>query len=496
MKNEILRLEKVSLNCYGIKALENITFTIFKGEIVGLVGSNGSGKSTLAYILAGIFKQYKGNIFLKGKKLVFDSPLHAVTKGICCIRQESELVLNMSVAENILLGTKKSLKMYTHTNLMHDYAKRICKSVDLDVDMGIMGDKLTLLQKKLTEIARALAGNVSLLVLDEPTTFLTEKEADIFNRVLTKLRDEGISILYISHNLKKILDLTDRIIVMRYGLCVSIENSRDSTEKQLIMAMTGEKEMLREKNYAKNDKGCPEEELLRVDRLSTIKLLKNVSFTIEKNQILGIVGAAGSGKAEIAQILFGLETNFSGEIYINRKQVILRSPRDAIRFGIGYLPEERRRDALISDLSTEQNVTLSVLDRVSKRGVIRHNLENSLVNFYGDYLDMKMVSHDKKVDSLSGGDQLKVILAKLLAAKPKILILNEPIRGIDIAVKREILRLIQNMKKDMAIIWISSEIEDVMDLFDKILLMDNGEVIHAFTEKECTWLNVTNFLNT
>jgi ABC-type sugar transport system ATPase subunit len=482
MKKEILRLNNIVLFSYGIKTLDYLSMNLFEGEVLSVVGASHSGMSSLMKILAGIIKPHEGQIILNGKAIEFSSSMHAMKNGICYIEEEPNIVPKMSIADNILVGKKSISKIYFNKKLRYNYIKGLADIVGLTVDLNKMANQLTYVQRKLVGIARALAGNHSIFIMDNPTSLLHEKEINLLVSIIKKLKSRGISIVISSHKLKEILEVSDRIMVLRNGLPMGIHKSKDCSQKKLIVSMLG-RDMISEQNPEprNRDRTKNKNELLRVEDLSVPGLLNHINFNLYQGEILGIVGLMDSGKSELADVIFGLNTKHTGQIFINNKKVNIKSPRDALKLKIGVLPKGKKINCFIENFRINQNVSLSSFNRITKHGILNHNLEDYLAKYYLEQVGINPNLYNKKLDCFSEGSQVKIEIAKILAIKPHILILNEPTFGIDIISRKEICDLLNAIKKEMGIILISSEMEDVIELFDRLLVMNNGHIVAEMT---------------
>lgn len=482
MRTEILRMECISKTFPGAKVLNNVNLNVFKAEVLVIVGANGAGKSSLMKILAGIYTKDSGKIYFQEKEVELSSPRDAKKLGISVIHQESNLIPNLSVAENIFLGNDKP-RIFIDKKQSHQKAEKLLNKIGLKVDADILAENLSLVQRQLVGIARVLATNPALIIMDEPTSSLSEREAAILWEIIFKLKEEGVSIIFISHKLNEALQVADRITVLRDGVSLGTYMKAECNEEMLISLMVG-------KDF---EEEVPEnaavigEEILRVERLSTGDMIKGVSFELHKGEILGFAGLVGSGRTQLMNAIFGITPKSSGILTIKGKKVEIRTPTDAIKNGIGLVPEERTLHGLISNMSVKENISLPSLRRISSKGFIRRRIESFMVKYYMQKLMVKAMGDGDKVRELSGGNQQKVIVSKWLSIRPEILILDEPTRGIDVGAKKELHQTIKRLAKDgTGIIVVSSELEEILTLSDRILIMHHGMIKGELLRKEAT----------
>jgi len=474
----------------GVKALKGVSIKVYEGEIVGLVGENGAGKSTLLKILTGVYKKDKGEIIWLGKSVEIPSPHVALDLGIGYVPQEIELAWNLSVVENIFLGRERK-RLFSRKDLSKELekAKNLLKSLGLEIDPSIKAKYLSVAQQQLVMVARALAHKVKLIAFDEPTSALGPREAEHLLSIMRKLKENGVSVIFVSHRIEEVMSVADRIYVLRDGALVAEYDLRKQKVdmKEIIKAMIAREV----KEFFPKEKVEIGDVIFEVRNLSNDKV-KDVSFYVRRGEILGIFGIVGAGRTEMAQTIIGYRPKKRGEIYLEGKKVEIKKPIDAIKLGIGYLPEDRRLLGLILLLTVKDNTTLSVLDEIRrlKLGMFSKIDGKKEMEIVREMIkELRIVPPDpiKRVMYLSGGNQQKVVLAKLLASRAKVLILDEPTRGIDVGAKVEIRKLMNRLVKEgKAIILISSELPEIMGMSDRILVMSSGRIVAEFTREEAT----------
>lgn len=482
MRTEILRMECISKTFPGAKVLNNVNLNVFKGEVLALVGANGAGKSSLMKILAGIYSKDGGKVYFDEKEVEINSPRDSQRLGISVIHQEPSLIPNLTVAENIFIGTEKS-HVFLDNKQFNRSAAQLLEKVGLNIDPRTLAESLSVVQKQLVGIARVLATSPSLIIMDEPTSSLSERETAILRRIIFKLKEEGVSIIFISHKLNEALGVADRIVVLRDGVSLGTHSRVDCSEEMLISLMVGD-------NFREESSETPGvigKEILSVENITSKGLPNGLSFSLKKGEILGFAGIMGSGRTELMNVIFGITPKTSGVIKIKGRKKDIRKPLDAIKNKIGMVPEERNLRGLILNMSVKENISLPSIKRISSRGIINRRMESFLASFYMDKLMVKARSQEEDVENLSGGNQQKIVVSKWLSIKPEILILDEPTRGIDVGAKREIHQTIRRLAKEgTGIILVSSELEEILALSDRILVMRDGIISGELERKEAT----------
>lgn len=480
--NYILTLKNITKEFPGVKALDDVTINIERGTIHGLVGENGAGKSTLIKVLAGIYQPNKGEIILDGKPCRFNSPIEARRAGISVVHQEIKLAEPLSVAENMFLGNVQLKNGLVDWKGMRRRAQEIVEDLGMDIDINAQVSSLTVAKKQIVEIMHAINNNSRILIMDEPSAVLTDRELEVMFRIVKQLRDEGITIIYISHRLDEIFGLCSNVSVLRDGCHIDTIPVASVDRQGLINMMVG-REMGQE--YPK-EVGNVGGTILEVKNLSR-GILQDISFEVKSGEVFGISGLVGAGRTELARAILGIDKPESGEVYVRGKKVHYRTFADAIRDGLGLIPEDRKLQGLVQIMSVKRNTTLVNMKRVLRAGVISSSLEEKLSKEYADKLHVVTPSMETEVQYLSGGNQQKVVIAKWLFQNSEILFLDEPTRGIDVGAKAEIYRLINRMAKEgKTIIMISSEMPELLGLCDRIMVMHEGHKMGELNAAEAT----------
>jgi ribose transport system ATP-binding protein len=480
----ILQAIKINKEFPGVKALTDVDFELKSGEVHVLLGENGAGKSTLIKILSGIFKKDSGKILLNSKEDNYHTPLEALKKGISTIYQEFNLVPNMSVAENIFLG--KEIMKGALINWEEEYreANKLLKFLDIDIDCKKRVKELGVAEKQMVEIAKALSIDSKIIIFDEPSAVLTEKELTKLFNIINELKTKGVGIIYISHRLEEISIIGDRVTVLRNGQYIgTIPVKKDEVETWISM-MVGRS--LAER-FPKR-KCQIKDEILRVENINYKNILKNITFNLHSGEILGISGLIGAGRTELGKAIFGALPIDSGTIYLRGKKIIIKDPATAIKNKICYLPEERKTEGLILKMNVKENITLSALDlQCIEKGIINLKKEKNIAESFVDIVKIKTPSIQQNISNLSGGNQQKVVVAKWLCAQSDIFIFDEPTRGIDIGAKVEIYKFMNELvSKGAAIIMISSELPEILGMSDRVIVMRLGEIKGEFDINEAT----------
>ena len=480
----LLEMKNITKKFGDVVALNNFSISLEKAEILSLCGENGSGKSTLMKVLCGIypFGDYEGDIYFSDEKIVAKNIKDTEEKGISIIHQELTLVKNMSILENMFLGNEITKGGITDDNEMYLRCKKLLEQVQLDIDPHTKVGELGLGQQQLVEIAKALNKQVRLLILDEPTASLTEKETAILLNLVKDLRAHNIACIYISHKLNEVKEISDKICVIRDGEHIGTRDAKTMTEDDIITMMVG-REITSLYPHEAHEIG---EEILRVEHITAwhpinthIKRVSNASFTLHKGEILGVAGLVGSGRTEMVQCIFGsYPGKHEGEIFIHNHKVKIRNCSEAIKHNIVMVPEDRKKHGIVAIMGVGKNITLpSLRNYCFGKRVINEALEETVINQAIAQLKVKTSSPHLAIGRLSGGNQQKAILAKSLLLKPQILILDEPTRGIDVGAKYEIYKLINQLAQEgIAIIVISSELPEVLGISDRVLVMHQGQI--------------------
>lgn len=487
-------MKGISKNFGGVKALQSVNFNVKSGEIHALVGENGAGKSTLMNILAGAVQKDEGEILIDGVKVDITSPKEGIANGISVIYQELALVGAMTVAENIFIDEyregSKVINWLSLRKRAKGYLKRLGFEDQIDVDARTQD--LSIAHQQVVEICKALARQSSVLVLDEPTSVLATSEVERLLQLLKELRDQGVAIIYISHRLDEIFKISDRITVLKDGKYVGTVDTSSIDQEQLVNMMIGR---TLESYYPQRDEVKIGKTIMRVEGIRSGARVKDVSFEVREGEILGFSGLVGSGRTEAVKAIIGAADLDGGNIYIDGKKVNIRSPREAVKMGIGLLPEDRKTEGVILNLPIRNNITLGTLKNMSNAlGWINNKKENSFLSKMIKQLDIKLRNVDDPVSSLSGGNQQKVSIAKMLALGCKVLILDEPTRGVDVGAKVEIFKIINDLvKQNYAVVMISSEMTEIIGMCDRVVVFREGRTVGELSKDEITEHNLINY---
>ena len=483
--NYYLEMLDINKTFPGAKVLNHIDFKIKLGEVRALMGENGAGKSTLMKILGGIYQKDKdsGRILIEGREVEINHVDDAKKYGISIIHQEISLAENMTVYDNIFMGCEldAGIRGFLNDKEMIRRAQAIVDELKVGIDVRQKVGELSIAKQQMIEICRALLSKAKVIVMDEPTSSLTQTEIEQLFEQIRKLKEDGIAIIYISHRMEEIFQISDSITVLRDGALSGTKKACELDNRKIIEMMVG-RDL---DNYMRSDAVFEIGDVcLEVKNLNN-KKLKDISFTLRKGEILGFAGLVGAGRSEMARAVFGIDRIDSGQILVNGREVKIRNASDAIRAGIGYVPESRKEEGLVLSNSIKFNLTISVLEQFIKGCFVNRKKETELIDEYVNKLSIKMASAEQLVQYLSGGNQQKVVVSKWLATKPDILILDEPTRGIDIGAKTEIYHLIVEMAKaGVAVLLISSEMEEIMNLSTRIVVMYEGRIKAVLTEEE------------
>jgi ABC-type sugar transport system ATPase subunit len=458
----------------GVLALDKVSFDIERGSCHALVGENGAGKSTLGKILAGVYVADEGEILLEGRPVHATTPLAARKLGIAMVHQELAFCPNLTIAENLCLGELPHTAGWLDRGRMRELARAMLAEIEADLDVDRPISQLSTGQEQLVQIAAALGTRAQVIVMDEPTSSLSVRESEHLFQLLAKLKQRGITVIYVSHRLEEIFRLCDSVTVLRDGRHIASEPISASNPERIIHQMVGREVAQYTSQHLQREPGV---EMLRVENLSSPGKFSNVSFSLRAGEILGFAGLIGAGRSEIAQAIFGLDDAATGKVFVSGRELPLGSVVAALRAGIGLLPEDRKRLGLILSMNCRENTSLAVLRRLSTAGFVRRREERALARQYVDRLRVKTASLETTTAALSGGNQQKIALAKWLARQCGILIVDEPTRGVDVAAKAEIHHLLDELAcEGLALLVISSELPEVMNLSRRILVMRQGKI--------------------
>lgn len=485
--NALIRYQSISKRFGGVQALDDVSFSIAKGDIHGLIGENGAGKSTLIKITGGIYRKDSGQILWEGNPIEINSPAEAQRYGISIVHQEIPLCNNLTVAQNVFLG-----RLITNRFGQPDWEAMEAKTVELfdligqKIDPRARVGNLSVAVKQLTAIVSALNTTSKFIIMDEPTSALTPGEVETLFEVLRRLKSEGTTIMIVSHILSELMEITDRVTVLRNGKHVQTMDTKDTSVDEIVHMMVGDVPL----PTPKENVTVKDEVVLKVRNLSQKRLrLKDISFDLHKQEILGLAGIQGAGRTELATTLFGVQRPDSGTIELEGKPISIRNPREAIHHGIGYLTEDRRNLGVFWEMSVWQNAAAAIIDRLTSRANV---LDNDRIEAMGsksiEQLQIRTSGLSQTIRYLSGGNQQKVLLARWLNAEPKILILDEPTRGVDVGAKAEIRRVIQDLvTQGISVIVISSDLEELLTISDRVLVMANGSIKGEFLANEASF---------
>ncbi|MDW7675606.1 MAG: sugar ABC transporter ATP-binding protein [Bacillota bacterium] len=479
MKKELLlKIQGISKKFPGVKALDQVSFEVEPGEVHAIVGENGAGKSTLMNILSGVYTPDEGKIIYQGQDTQFKDPRHAQELGVAMIHQELSLATNLSVMENIFIGRlKKNRFGFVDNKKMLQSCTAEFQAIGIrDIDPNQLIKELSVSQMQLVEIVKALSIKSKLMIMDEPTSSLTKQETEILFKIIRDLKANGVSILYISHRMEEIFEITDRITVLRDGKYIKTLQTKETNVKEIVSLMVGRDF---NKNITRNYKAVSKEDqpILEVRNLSSGNKVDDVSFKLYKGEILAITGLVGAGRTELLQAIFGINKVDSGEVLLDGKQEIIKSTTKAIKLGLGLVPEGRKTQGLFYKMSVRENITMVNLPALTRWGMIAKKKELNFAASYIAKLRVKTPGMEQQVQFLSGGNQQKTIIARWLLNNPKILFLDEPTHGVDIGAKSEIYEIINQLADaGVSVVLISSELPEVLTLADRILVMCNGKV--------------------
>lgn len=474
MNNVIVSMKGICKNFPGVKALDHVNFELRSGEVMALLGENGAGKSTLMKILSGVYTRDEGSVEIFGKEYGDMTPKQAQQAGVAIIHQELNMCKHLSVTENIFLGREVTGKMSLDNKKMEQEAKKILDDLKIDILPNQTVGDLPVSKQQMVEIAKALSVNAKILIMDEPTSALTAKEIEDLFRIIRKLREDGCGIVYISHRLEELQHIVDRVTIMRDGQYITSTNYKDTTVNQIIADMVG-REIKEKFPRVECTKG---KKIFEVKNLNAGRMVRNINFSVYEGEIVGFAGLMGAGRTETTRAIFGVDSKESGEIYVDGTEVSIRCPMDAIRNGVVLAPEDRKKDGLCTKLSIRQNLTLPNLDLVcNKANVVNRKKEEELCNKAVKNLQIKTPSTEIDAGNLSGGNQQKVVVGKWLARNSRVVIFDEPTRGIDVGAKVEIYNLMNELKKQgIAVVFVSSEMPEVMGIADRIIVMCDGRI--------------------
>lgn len=488
----ILEVKNISKEFSGIYALKNIDLQIYPGEVTAIIGENGAGKSTLMKIISGVYTQTEGDVILNGTKVNFTNPKEAGEQGVVIIHQELNLIPYLSITENLFLGNEITNRLgLLNTSAMHKKAKELLSRLHLNINPNTPLNQLRVGQQQLVEIAKALLLESKVLIMDEPTSAISDHEVELLFKIISDLKAKGVAIVYISHKLNELFEIANRFSVLRDGELIGSGMMDNTSHDELIQMMVGRNNA---DSFSKMSH-IRDNEILKVENLcfknpenANDYLVHDVNFTLKQGEVLGICGLMGAGRTEILEAIFGLYSKFvSGKIIVDGDEKPLNNVSDAIKAGIALVPEDRKLQGLILNMNVTKNTSLASLDKISKFDFINKKKEKEISLNYIKKMNTKVSSPNLEVHKLSGGNQQKVVIAKWLATHPKVLLLDEPTRGIDIGAKTEIYKLINELaEQGMGIIVVSSELPEALAVSDKILVMSESKQTALLNRAEAT----------
>ena len=484
MNEVIVSMENIVKTFPGVKALDHVRFELRSGEVMALLGENGAGKSTLMKILSGVYTRDGGTMSIFGKEYGDLTPKMAQEAGVAIIHQELNMCRHLSVTENMFLGREKRNGIILSNREMENEARKILEELKIDLDPGQVVGELPVSKQQMVEIAKALSTNARILIMDEPTSALTAREIEDLFRIIRDLKSKGCGIVYISHRLEELEHIVDRVTVMRDGQYITTMNFADTTLDEIIANMVG-REIKEKFPRVECKKG---KKILEVRGLNAGRMVRDVSFDLYEGEIVGFAGLMGAGRTETTRAIFGVDPKESGQILLNGQEVQIRKPSDAIRAGIVLAPEDRKKDGLCTKLSIRQNIALPNLDLLcDKAGVVSRRKETEMCDQAVKNLKIKTPNVEINADNLSGGNQQKVVVGKWLARDSKVVIFDEPTRGIDVAAKVEIYNLMNKLKAEgIGVMFVSSEMPEVMGIADRIIVMCDGRITGELMASEAT----------
>ena len=484
-KECILKMEGISKSFPGVKALDQVNLTVRKGTVHAVMGENGAGKSTLMKILLGLYPQDEGTVYFKGKEVHFNNPRDALHNGLAMIHQELSTVRSRNVMQNIYLGKEITYKGtgVLNNKAMYAECKTLFESLGIGIDPMTPMSSLSVSRQQLCEIAKAISYNADLIIMDEPTSAITESEVELLFKMIDDLLKKGITIIYITHKMDEVFKIADDVSVYRDGHFINSVPAKETNQAELIKMMVGRElsQMFPKEEVEIKDT------LLKVENLSSEGVFEDVSFELRRGEILGVAGLIGAGRSEVMEGVFGVRPISKGKIYINGAEVTIRTPRDAIRNRIAFLTEDRKHNGCLLPLSVRENTVIASLTKYCRLGFINRRVCNEKSKEMQKAMNIKTPTIEQKIMNLSGGNQQKVLVGRWLLTDPNILIVDEPTRGIDVGAKSEIHKLITNLaKQGKGIIMISSELPEVLGMSDRVMVMSEGKLIGTMNREEAT----------
>ena len=490
MGSNLLEMSGVTKKFPGVYALKDANFELRSGEVHALLGENGAGKSTLMKVLGGIYNLDAGKISINGKEVTIDSVKDAKEYGISIIHQEIVLVPYLSIAENIYLGREPLKSGFIDKRTMYSNTQSLLDDFGMDLKATTLIAELNVAQQQMIEVIKAVSFNSNIIVMDEPTSSLTEKEVRFLFETINNLKAQGVGIVYISHRMNELFEITDRITVMRDGTYVGTVVTKETTNDKLIAMMVG-REL---SNYYIKDSSSTDQTIMEVKNLTRKGVVNNASFELKKGEILGFSGLVGAGRSELMKCIFGLDVFQQGDIIVNGEKVVIKNPNDAIKNKIAYITENRKEEGLFLGQSVRFNITIKILHEFMKLFKVNTIYENNETNEYIKGLTIKTPNGEEAVGNLSGGNQQKVLISRWLATNPQVLILDEPTRGVDVGAKAEIYSIMNQLAKEgVSIIMISSDLPEVINMSDRVAVMYKGEIQKILKKDEVSQETIMNY---
>lgn len=486
----LLQMKKIHKQFPGVYALKDIDFELNAGEVHALLGENGAGKSTLIKVLGGIYVADAGEILIDGKTVEISNVKDAQKNGVAIIHQELVLVPHMTVAENIFLGRESMASFFVNMKEMNSAAQELLDNYQMNIKATALIKELTIAQQQMVEIVKAISYNSKILVMDEPTSSISDKEVNFLFETMRNLTKKGVGIIYISHKMSELEEICDRVTVLRDGEYVGTKVVKETNKDELIAMMVG-RELTQ---YYTRDYLEPGNVVLKCQNISDGKLVQGVNFEVRRGEIVGFAGLVGAGRSEVMKSIFGLMPESGGDIYIDGEKAKIKSPVDAMKYGLGLVPEDRKVEGLYKVQSVRFNSTIEVLGQFIKGIFVNDAREREITQEYIDKMQTKTPSQEQVIGNLSGGNQQKVLIGRWLATNPKILILDEPTRGVDVGAKSEIYSIMNELvKQGVSIIMISSELPEILGMSDRIYVMAHGKMKGCLNHEEATQERIMKF---
>lgn len=487
----VLEMRGITKKFHGVPALQNVDLTVYPGEVHALMGENGAGKSTLMKILAGAYIADDGEIRISGEPVAIADPGIARRAGITLIYQELNVAPNLTVTENIFMGSELRQGQFLARDRMHQRASEVLNSLGATFSPDDLVSSLSIAEQQQVEIARALKDNSRVLVMDEPTAALSDRETERLFEVIRKLRSDGIAIIYISHRMEEVYALADRVSVLRDGQYIGSLSRSELSPERLVQMMVGRP---MQDFYEHQRNAAPGPVVLEVRNISDGRKVQPASLELHAGEIVGLAGLVGAGRTELSRLIFGADSKTSGEVFLNGKKLEIHSPSDAIAAGIGYVPEDRKDQGLFLEMSAGKNIALNTLKDDARMGVINWGAIGKIASQAVENFNIRLANLEIRAMDLSGGNQQKLLLARWLAIKPRVLLLDEPTRGVDIGAKSEIYRIISDLAaQGVAVLMVSSELPEIVGMSDRVLVMREGRLVGELggsTQRDITQENI------